>query len=552
MKNNAISIMSRSKSFLYPFIIFYLFMGASQNSFAVSKYYVFEGTLTTLWEPYTRTATKAGYELGDYLYYVVEIDFERQGFYISPTSGMRVTPEDSDTIDYFYAYLVRGSEMIHTGLSGVVYDNFGANYLDASQSYINLANYLVLKNGVNPIDWEIGNGNTSSDRWDGYGNERLDGSLTLVNISDVPPVDAVLLKNWSEIQFDREIANFFHLHPVSNSVFVGARPYGGIYEKPSNSNFFSTRNNGLIDTNVKDLAFSPASASTLYIATLHGGIYKSINGGSSWVKSNNGIETRSNQSTDVYSIAVSPSNTDLIFAGTLFGLYKSIDGGDNWQLEVTPFNDHTIQKILVTAENEILVGTNEGLYQGTVEGNSWINLLNIAQNISNNTASITDIKLHPTDQNIVAIGLQGIGAYFYYRDSGTWERLSLPRASAVEEFLINFTGDFVYVVATQSGLFRSEDFTQWERVVLPMVNGQDIFVNTLAVDQSERLFIGSNHNGIFSIEKSMQETTPLTSSEVNNVKNIENDNSGGGGGSFAWGILPLVFLFRRRLAREDI
>lgn len=515
----------------FGYLIWLLLVTACQDVFAVSKYYVFEGKLTYLQEPYTRTATKAGYELNDFIHYVVEIDFDRQGFYISSTSGGLVTPSDSDTIDYFYANLISGTEIIHIGTPGVVYDNFGANYTDGRQSFINLANYLVLLNDANPIDWRIGDEVRSSDRWTVQAYEQMDGRLTLVDISDSPPTVEYKANNWATIQFNREITNFMSKHPVNNSVFVSARPYGGLYEKSNNSLYFSSRNAGLADTNVKDLAYSPDSAVTLYAATIHGGVYKSTNGGASWVQSNSGIQTRSNQSTDVYSLAVSPSDADVIYAGTLFGMYKSVDAGSNWQLEATPFNDSVINAIQVTAQNEIIAGTDKGLFKGVVGSNTWLNLLNNAALISNKAASISDIKLHPTNQNIMAVGIQGFGAYLYYIDSDSWEKLNTGPANMGEDFLIEFagvSGDAVYVVASDTGLYRSDDFNRsWNQVVLPTVKGHDVSVNSFVVDLNEQIVIGSNHNGVYSIEKSLQSTSPVTSPDPN--KSVSNNNSSGSG-----------------------
>jgi len=542
MKNNKKSLVFSLLKVSLSRLMFLLFVTTSHDLYAQSQFYIFEGKLTNFSDPYTSTATKAGYELDDFIHYVVEIDFDRQGYFISPTNGGRVTPNDTQDTDFFYANLISGTEIIHFATPGAVFENLGANKIDPNQGYINLASYLVLINGNNPVDWKVGDVLTSSDRWTIQAPERLEGQITLLEILDSPPVNDISLNNWENSQFNREITNFISHHPVSDTFYLSARPYGGLYEKGNNSSIFSTRIGDLVDTNIKDLAFSQNSTSNLYAATLNGGIYKSFNGGNTWTKSNNGMELNVNQSTDAYSIAVSPSNSQVLYSGTLFGLHKSVDAGDNWQLETTPFNDSIISFIKITEQDEIFVGTHKGLYMGSVSGNSWSDLT------SNNNTNISDIKLHPSMQNIIAIGIRSGGAFLYHIDSGLFEKLIIGPTHPNDDFLIHFagvSGETIYVAASESGLFRSDDFNQtWSQLNLPAINGTDMPVNSFDIDSNEMIMIGSNHNGVYTIEKSMQLVTPVVfSGKPDNVV----ADSGGAFGILTFLIFGFFWMLRYRI-----
>jgi DNA-binding beta-propeller fold protein YncE len=61
---------------------------------------------------------------------------------------------------------------------------------------------------------------------------------------------------------------------------------------------------------VRALAIDPRRTSVLYAGT-PGGVYKTPNGGRSWLPASNGIGTR-----EVLALAVSPSNSRLVYAGT--------------------------------------------------------------------------------------------------------------------------------------------------------------------------------------------------------------------------------------------
>ena len=81
---------------------------------------------------------------------------------------------------------------------------------------------------------------------------------------------------------------------------------------------------------VQALAISPgyATDSTLYAGTRGGGVFKSTDGGASWIATsltNLGVYV-------VNTLALSPgyASDRTIFAGTVLGVFKSTDGGASW------------------------------------------------------------------------------------------------------------------------------------------------------------------------------------------------------------------------------
>lgn len=90
------------------------------------------------------------------------------------------------------------------------------------------------------------------------------------------------------------------------------------------------------------IAYAPSNPSTVYLGTDTSQVWKSVDGGSSWVPKNNGF-----LSYGARSIAVDPINDNIVFAagfvghtysvaqrykGRLQGIYRSVDGGENWSL----------------------------------------------------------------------------------------------------------------------------------------------------------------------------------------------------------------------------
>ena len=78
-----------------------------------------------------------------------------------------------------------------------------------------------------------------------------------------------------------------------------------------------------------------ATDQTIYIATENGGIWKTLDGGTTWKPKTDFMPSNS-----MGAVALDPGNPSVVYAGTGFlipqglfkgiGLYKSTDGGDSW------------------------------------------------------------------------------------------------------------------------------------------------------------------------------------------------------------------------------
>ncbi len=74
----------------------------------------------------------------------------------------------------------------------------------------------------------------------------------------------------------------------------------------------------------------------MYVTDAWSGVNLSNDGGRNWTASNQGISTRTGISGDaipVYCLTISPQNPDVLWAGTtgVRGIFKSVDGGKTWQ-----------------------------------------------------------------------------------------------------------------------------------------------------------------------------------------------------------------------------
>ncbi|HYO67451.1 MAG TPA: hypothetical protein VEU33_15355, partial [Archangium sp.] len=114
---------------------------------------------------------------------------------------------------------------------------------------------------------------------------------------------------------------------------------------------------------------------TLYAAFSGGGVWKSTNGGITWVPI-----TETLGSLSVGSLEMDPNNSNTLylglgdpFDGTGLGLVKSIDGGATWMAPVYLGNATSITDIQVVPGNSniVLATTNAGLFRSLDAGATW-------------------------------------------------------------------------------------------------------------------------------------------------------------------------------------
>jgi photosystem II stability/assembly factor-like uncharacterized protein len=208
-----------------------------------------------------------------------------------------------------------------------------------------------------------------------------------------------------------------------------------------------------------DLESPPGQPNTIYAAAATGGIFKSINNGTTW----NPIFDQAN-AVSIGDIAISQSNPNVIYVGTGEntstrsahygdGVYKSTDAGKTWT-NVGLKESKRIGQIAIDPKNPDVVyvasmgylyqpGGEKGIYKTTDGGKTWTQVLKG----DNDTTGFIDIQMDPKDPKTLyaaahdrlrrawIIRENGPGAAIYKTtDSGkTWKKLTggLPSGNDV-------------------------------------------------------------------------------------------------------------------------
>lgn len=196
---------------------------------------------------------------------------------------------------------------------------------------------------------------------------------------------------------------------------------------------------------ISAIACSPSDPDVYFVAGCDGGVWRSVDGGTSWDDVTSDMPTSA-----MGALAVDPTNPNIVYAGTGeanyanhsrygLGLFKSVDGGDSWnQLAESTFAGRCFSSLVIDHQNPStlyaaitraggfpeLAGAKQhpgatgplGVWRSDDGGESWGQLTNGLPNLS-----ATSIVMDPTDSSIL---YAGIGRIFGHADNGIYRTIN--------------------------------------------------------------------------------------------------------------------------------
>ena len=143
---------------------------------------------------------------------------------------------------------------------------------------------------------------------------------------------------------------------------------------------------------ITSIAIDESNLNHIIVGSVTGGVWKSLDGGSSWA-----VLTDNLSNIDVYSLAMDPANNSTYYWGSTSGtIFKSTDSGATWTLHGS-LPGGTVNKILIDPTNSLKMYASAqggGLYKSTDGGLSW----NI---IDSGATTGYDFEFKPGDPNTI-------------------------------------------------------------------------------------------------------------------------------------------------------
>jgi photosystem II stability/assembly factor-like uncharacterized protein len=122
-----------------------------------------------------------------------------------------------------------------------------------------------------------------------------------------------------------------------------------------------------------DVRMRPDNPDVLYVTDAYAGVFMSTDGGLSWFPSNDGIDTRVGTSRDsipVFCLTIDPHNYDTIWIGTqnVRGIFKSMNGGRSWER----MDNGVIEKDGITFRGITVDPRSSDIVYAAAELSSWV------------------------------------------------------------------------------------------------------------------------------------------------------------------------------------
>lgn len=276
---------------------------------------------------------------------------------------------------------------------------------------------------------------------------------------------------WSQINTGLS-ANFsvraLAIDPLTPStIFVGGAGGGLLFKSVNGGDSWVSSQSGLAGDFVLSLAIDPFAPNVMYagldpdINVQGSGLYKSTNGGGSWTRVLGGISL----SLSPLSIAINPTTPSTIITGTREGnIRRSTNTGATWSTVNSGLGTLQAFDVAVdpTTPTTVYAGTWSGIYKSSNGGSTWA-ASNTGLTINPQLPPIYVVAIDPAVPNTLYVGRQAGGVSKSVDGGANWTTMSngLPTSSgiAVIDIAVDPTTmpSTVYAVTDFGGLYRTLD-----------------------------------------------------------------------------------------------
>jgi photosystem II stability/assembly factor-like uncharacterized protein len=265
---------------------------------------------------------------------------------------------------------------------------------------------------------------------------------------------------------------------------------------------------------IRDIKYASGSGATavVYAASQGGGVFKSIDSGSTWAKT--GLNAGY-----AWSLAVSPANSAIVYAATEAGLFKTTNSGTSWtQLTFDPARAVAVSPTVAATDTVLLGVPGIGILKSTDSGASWtrssigLDSSNVLQIVfQNGTTAYAALDCNSEDL-AGTFGDGGWGGIFKTITTGaSWTNFNTGGAGATS---IGTGSNCVKTIATTpttvyagtynpfnaaGGVYRSTNATGWTSPGGSPDLGNPFGVESLAVDRNStsNVIYGARSTGVW-------------------------------------------------------
>jgi len=201
------------------------------------------------------------------------------------------------------------------------------------------------------------------------------------------------------------------------------------------------------------LAASPTDPARLYLRAAYERIYATDDAASdepnaaAWTQRGQGMALTS----EILSVAIDPTDDQILYAGGATELFKSTDGGQRWQAIGAELTGQSVFALWIDPQTPqtIYAGATNGLYRSEQGGATWQPLGDALRD-----RTVSALAQHPTDPDLLVAGTKFQGLWLSADRGRSWSQTELPATATI--YAVHFAADGQWLfAATDHGFWRA-------------------------------------------------------------------------------------------------
>ena len=173
--------------------------------------------------------------------------------------------------------------------------------------------------------------------------------------------------NWSTTSGLSGEVHSVAVRPFGKTVYAGAND--GIYISADEGANWALLSDKLGTGVTQGLVIDPTNPLAMYASKWGQGVYRSIDGGISWVLGNSGL-----YDTQLLDLKIHPQTTSILYAATPSGVFQSVDAGASWIALASPRRASEIAIDPSNPDQMFVTTEGNGIARSTDGGQTWIPL----------------------------------------------------------------------------------------------------------------------------------------------------------------------------------
>ncbi len=256
------------------------------------------------------------------------------------------------------------------------------------------------------------------------------------------------------------------IDPNDSSILYAGSWGNGIYKSTDGGQTWVSKNKGLQSPYIYEITIDPHDSQHIFVSAYEHGINETRDGGETWTDASTGIPDGS----VIYSIDFDPTNSDVIYAAlreeTIYidgvpdypgGVYKSINGGEKWVKKSNGLSYDYVYDLAIDPNDPNIIYTamhDTGVFKTIDGGNHWKAKL---QNLV--WGDIRSVDILPDSSRVYIGHWDGYGVSYSDNAGDTWVNVRSTNSSdlSVYEVLIDQNHPSTVYLSTFSGLYRCEN-----------------------------------------------------------------------------------------------